>query len=296
MKHSKSILCSLGLLLVCVCLATAADAPTITFKFKTVKIPGSISTEPGGINNAGASVGFYVDSAGLDHGYILSGKKVTTLDDPNAVAGTTEGSNLNPDGAISVVGFYTSSKTGNPVGFVYKGGKFKDIVGPKGAVAVYGAAINDSGAIVGYYSDTAGVYHGYLLKSGKYKTLNVPGAADTFATGINTSGSISFYWVSSSSGVYESSVYNGKTYKTVNVPGASDSFALDLDKAGDVTYEWEDSAGAIHGALLHAAKYYKFNYPKAADTYGGGINDKNEIVGGYGSSTSGPWSAFQASY
>jgi probable HAF family extracellular repeat protein len=296
MKHSKSILCALGLLLVCVCLATAADAPTLTFKFKAVTIPGSTAVEPGGINNAGVSVGFYTDTAGADHGYILNGKKLTTLDDPNAAAGTTEGSNLNPDGAISVVGFYTSSKTGNPVGFVYKGGKFKDIVGPKGAVAVYGAAINDSGAVVGYYTDSSGVYHGYLLKNGKYTTLNVPGAADTFATGINTGGSISFYWVNSSSGVYESSVLTGKTYKTVNVPGAADSFALDLDKAGDVTYEWEDSNGAIHGALLHAAKYYKFNYPKAADTYGGGINDKNEIVGGHEASSAGPWLAFQASY
>jgi hypothetical protein len=296
MKHSKSILCSLGLLLVCVCLATAADAPTLTFKFKAVKIPGSTVVEPGGINNAGVSVGFYTDTAGADHGYILDGKKLTTLDDPNAAAGTTEGSNLNPDGAISVVGFYTSSKTGAAVGFVYKAGKYKDIVGPKGAVNVYGAAINDSGAIVGYYSDSGGVYHGYLLKGGKYTTLNVPGAADTFATGINTGGSICFYWVSSSSGVYESSVLTGKTYKTVNVPGASDSFALDLDKAGDVTYEWEDSNGAIHGALLHAAKYYKFNYPKAADTYGGGINDKSEIVGGYEATSGGAWQAFQASY
>jgi hypothetical protein len=295
MKQSKSILCSLGLLLVCVCLATAADAPTLTFKFKAVTIPGSTAVEPGGINNAGVSVGFYTDTAGADHGYILNGKKLTTLDDPNAAAGTTEGSNLNPDGAISVVGFYTSSKTGNPVGFVYKAGKFKDIVGPTGAVFVYGAAINDSGAIVGYYSDSAGVFHGYLLKNGKYKTLNVPGAADTFATGINTTGIISLYWLNAS-GVYESSIYNGKTYKTINVPGAADSFALDLNAAGDVTYEWQDTANNIHGALLHAAKYYKFNYPKAADTYGGGINDKNEIVGGYGSSSSGPWSAFQATY
>ena len=103
-----------------------------------------------------------------------------------------------------------------------------------------------------------------------------------------------FYRVSLSSGVYESSVLTGKTYKTVNVPGASDSFALDLDKAGDVTYEWEDSNGAIHGALLHAAKYYKFNYPKAADTYGGGINDKSEIVGGYEATSGGAWQAFQA--
>ncbi len=294
MKHYKAILCALGLVLLCVSAATAADQ--LSFKFKAVKVPGAVWEEPGGINNAGASTGFYVDSSGAYHGYILSGKKLTKLDDPNALAGTTEGSNMNPDGAISVVGFYTSSKTNNAVGFLYKGGKFTDITGPSGAVSVYGAAVNDSGAIVGYYSDSSGVYHGYLLKGKKYTTLNVPGALDTFATGINKKGNISFYWVDSG-GVYESSVYNGKTYTTVDVPGAADSYALDLNAAGDVTYEWQDSGGVIHGALLHAKKYYKFDYPKSTSTYGGGINDKGNIVGGYQTSSGGSdWFAFEATY
>lgn len=295
MKNCKSILCILMLVLLCVSAATAADQ--LTLKFKAVKVPGAVWEEPAGINNAGVSVGFYVDSGGIQHGYILDGKKLTTLDDPSGIAGTTSASNLNPDGAVSVVGFYTSSTTGNPVGFLYAGGNYKDITGPTGAVAVYGSAINDSGAIVGYYSDSSGVYHGFLLKGGKYTTLNVPGAADTFATGINKSGKISLYWLNSSN-IYESSVYNGKSYTAINVPGATDSYALDLNAAGDVAYEWQDSSGVIHGALLHAKKYYKFDYPKSTATYGGGINDKSNIVGGYQTASGGTtdWFAFEATY
>ena len=294
---SKSILRALGLVLLCVTAATAADSPKLTFKFKAVNVPGATLAEPGGINNAGVSVGLYLDSGSVEHGYILKGKKLTTLDDPNGKAGTTAGSNLNPNGTVSVVGSYTSSSTGNSVGFVYKGGKYRDIPGPSGSLGTFGSAINDSGAVVGYFVDSSGVVHGFLLKGKTYTTLDVPGATATYGTGINKSGNICLFWANSS-GVFESSVYNAKTktYKTIDVPGAAASYALDLDAAGDVTYEWLDSNSVIHGALLHAKKYYKYDYPNAGDTYGGGINDKNQIVGGYEATSSGPWLAFQASY
>jgi len=276
--------------------AVAADAPPLKFKFAKAEVPGSQLTEPGGINNAGVSVGLYIDSAGVQHGYILNGKKVTNLDDPKATAGTTGGSNLNPDGAISVVGSYTSSSTGNSVGFLYKGGKYTDIPGPKGAVQTFGSAINDSGAIVGYYADSAGVIHGYVLKNKKYKTLDVPGASGSYGTGINKSGQITLFWIDSA-GAYESSLYNGKTYKTINVPGAPNSLSLDLNAAGDVCYQWIDASGVNHGALLHAGKYYKFDYPKSTGTYGGGINDKSTIIGGYQTTQGGStWFGYTAKF
>ena len=295
MKNRKSMLCVLMFILGCAIVAAASDAPPLTFKFVKASVPGATMTEPGGINNKGVSVGLYSNSTGI-HGYILQGKKVTTLDDPNAVTGATFGSNLNPDGAITVVGYYTSSKTGGAVAFLYKAGKYTDIPGPTGAVQSFGSAINDTGAVVGYYIDSSGVYHGFLLKGKKYTTLDVPGAAATFATGINTSGKIVLYWMNSS-GTYESSLYNGKTYKTINVPSASNSYALDLNAAGDVCYEWQDSANVIHAALLSKGKYYKFNYPKSVATYGGGINDMGNIVGGYQTSTGGTnWFGFKATY
>jgi len=296
MKNCKSILCALGLVLLCVSAAMAADQ--LTFKFKAVKVPGATSAEPGGINNKGVSVGLYLDKGLVEHGYILTGTKLTKLDDPKGTTGSTAGSNLNPNGAVSAIGSYTSSKTGNSVAFVYKGGKYTDLVGPSGALSTFGSAINDSGDAVGYYTDSSGVYHGFIFRGGKYTTLDVPGAADTFATGINKSGNVCFYWFNGSA--YQSSVYNAKTKKftTANVPGAASSYALDLDAAGDVTYEWQDSGNAIHGALLHAKKYYKYDYPKSTATYGGGINDKSEVVGGFQTSSGGSstWFAFQASY
>jgi hypothetical protein len=83
MKNCKSILCVvLGFALACAIAATAADAPKLTFTFSKANVPGTMQTGPSGINNAGVMVGEYVDKNSVSHGYILSGKKLTTLDDP----------------------------------------------------------------------------------------------------------------------------------------------------------------------------------------------------------------------
>jgi uncharacterized membrane protein len=283
MKNCKSILCVLAFTVVA---AIAADAPPLTFTFTKASVPGATVTSPGGINNAGMSVGQYQDSKKAFHGYILNGKKVTKLDAPKAVppAGTGA-SNLNPNGAISVVGFYGKDSAGTLVGFLYKGGKYTDIPGPKGATASAANAINDLGAIVGNYTDSAGVIHGFLLKGGKYTTLTVPGGLGTVTTGINNKGTIVAYYFVNSTGTLGSvmTTNNGKTFKKINVPGAGalGSGPLDINNENDVCFEWFDSAGLYHGALLHAGKYYKFNYPKAYETYGGGLNDKSMVAGGY---------------
>jgi hypothetical protein len=78
----------------------AAEAPPLFFKFTKANVPGSRGTIPVGINNAGATVGAYLDKKLVWHGYILDGKKVTTLDDPDGKPGTTYADGLNPDGTI----------------------------------------------------------------------------------------------------------------------------------------------------------------------------------------------------
>ena len=184
MKNCKSILCVLAFALAfTVIAATAADAPPLTFTFTKASVPGATATGPVGINNTGMSFGYYTDTAGLNHGYILKGKSVKTLDDPKAKAGTTLGSNIQYNGT-AVVGAYTNS-AGVSVGFLYKAGTFKDIPGPKGNLGSAANAINDLGDIAGNYTDSGGVVRGYLLKAGKYKTLTVPGASSTVATGVS---------------------------------------------------------------------------------------------------------------
>jgi len=284
MKNCKSILCVLAFALpFTVVAAIAADAPPLTFTFTKASVPGATVTSPGGINNAGMSVGGYLDSTGASHGYILKGKTFTKLDDPKAKAGTTAASNIQYNGT-AVVGAYTNT-AGVGVGYMYKGGKYTDIPGPTGNKGTSANAINDSGEVVGNYTDSGGVIHGFLLKGGKYTTLTVPGGFGTVATGINNKGTIVAYYLVNSTGTLGSvmTTNNGKTFKKINVPGAGalGSGPLDINNENDVCYEYFDSAGVYHGALLHAGKYYKFNYPKAYETYGGGLNDKSMVAGGY---------------
>jgi uncharacterized membrane protein len=280
MKNSRVTLCILSLVLVFAIATSAADTPALKFRFTKANVPGAQQTEPFGINNAGVMVGEYVDSSGVQHAYILNGKKLTKLDHPNAETGSTWASNLNPDGPVSVVGYYVSSRTGQVLGFLYKNGKYTDIPGPSGAVYALGFGINDNGAIVGAYVDSAGSAHGFLLAGKKYTTLNVPGASGTAAHGINKSGKIVVTWEDSNSNV-ESALYDGKTYKTIDVPLAVDSYPGGINAAGDVCYGWTDAIGVQHGALRHNGKYYKFDYPNSTATYGYGINDKGNTVGYY---------------
>jgi len=283
MKACKLVTCILGFVLALMATVTAADAPPLTFKFTTVSVPGAVDTQPHGVNNAGVIVGQYRDKKQALHGYILNGKKLTKLDHPNGVDTACFGINLN--GASVIVGYYFDDFTAGYVGFVYKSGKFTDIPDLAGATASYAYGINDSGEIVGAFTDSAGLMHGFLLKGKKYKTLDVPGATTiTAATGINNKGSIVLYWTDST-GAYEGSLYNGKTYKTIDVPGAfRESIPSGINDEGDVTFQWYDPiATVVRGALLHDGKYFKFNDPKGVEreTFPAGVNDHHAIVGSY---------------
>lgn len=296
MKHCKSIACILGFVLVCMAAAAAADKPPLTFKFKAFNVPGSVQTNAGGINNKNVLVGQYTDKNLVLHGFILNGKKLTKLDDPNGTAGTTGASNLALNGAIAVVGTYTSSKTGNPVGFLYKGGKYTDIPGPSGSIGSTANAINDKGDIVGAYFDSAGTQHAFVLNGKTYTTIDPPGSSAPAGNGINNSGQIVIEYGASPN--FVSVLYNPKTkkYTTINVPGATGSFVTDINTAGDATYQWLDSSGNSHGALLHKGKYYKFDYPKSAFTFAGAANDHSTIVGGYRTTAQGNLIGYTATF
>jgi hypothetical protein len=107
MKNCKPILCLLGFALACTVAVTAADAPKLTFKFAKANVPGALQTHTYGVNDAGVTVGDYQGKS-TSGGYVLNGKKLTTLNDPNAQQGTIA-NGLNPNGAISVVGVYNTA-------------------------------------------------------------------------------------------------------------------------------------------------------------------------------------------
>src|SRR2546426_1640139 len=86
--------------------------------FTTIDFPGATSTQTWGINPRGDIVGFYV-SAGVTHGFLLSGGVFTTIDFPGATLNIANG--INPRGDI--VGSYVGAG-GVTHGFLLSGGSF----------------------------------------------------------------------------------------------------------------------------------------------------------------------------
>jgi hypothetical protein len=282
----KKSIFSVLLILMFVAVGIAA-APPLTFTFSDVHANKTATeTDTFAVNNAGAIAGDYVDSSGVQHGMILAGKKLTTVDHPSCVtsggfsAGAIAFYGVNSAGAAA--GWCASTKTGLDLGFVSSGGKFAAVKFPK-STGTQAMGINDKGVVVGLYFDSSGVQHGFVKKGSKYTSIDVTGDSSAEAWGINNSGQITVFAISSA-GSYESFLYNGKTFKKISDPkaGTTGTIARIVNNKGDVAGAYFDSSGSEVGFLLHAGKYYDVKDPKANNnTRPDGLNDKLEIVGRY---------------
>lgn len=265
--------------------------PASVSGFKDVNAPGASETDPNAINNQLFIAGDYVDSSGVQHGMILKGKKLNSVDRKNCT--TTPGATaiafygINSKG--TVVGWCLDTITGADDAFVYVRGKFVNI-SPPGATSTQAHGINDKGQIVGTYIDSANIQHGFLLSGGQYRTLDVTGGdTKSDAWAINNKSLITLFAVNSSGNV-DSFLFNGQTYKEIDVPGAIQSTVAAINSFGDRIYTIVDSSNNIHGAFFlnfKGGSYTVFDDPNGVNTTSGfGLNDgvhgnKVRIVGRY---------------
>jgi probable HAF family extracellular repeat protein len=248
-----------------------------TFALAESKIKGSQQGAFTGVNNAGVTVGTYVDSTGAQHGMMDNNGTITNIDDPKQATGTVcRGINS----SNQIVGNYYDSSN-NPHGFLYSAGTFTDITGPSPAPVSEATGINDSGDIVGdYYDLTTGTFHGFLLKGGIYTEFTPTGATATFGGGINDTDELSFWWVDAT-GYVQSSFWNGTALTTVNVPGIAQSYALGMNKTGEIAYLVVDPYGVAHGAVKEGTSFYLVDEPGGTGTTLTGINDTAQFVGSF---------------
>ncbi len=278
----------LGVLLVLAFVAVGlAAAPMLTFKYSDVHASKTaIETDTYGVNNSGAIAGDYVDSSSVQHGMILKGAKLTTIDNKNCTSspGAAAIAMYGINSAGAAVGWCTLTSSGYPVGLVYAKGKLTEFSVPK-SIETEATGINDKGDIVGLFFDSAGSQHGFLLHAKKYTTLDVPGDTSTEAWGINNKGQITVYAVNSG-GFLDAFLLTGKKYKNIDVPNSEDTYVHTPNNKGDIDGTYIDSTGTEKGWLLHGGKYYDIVDP-GGTTRADGLNDKLEIVGRYGSGTYG---------
>ncbi len=277
----------LGLLMLAVTfLSMSAFAADPAFKgkftYKDVVAPGATETDSYAINDNGAITGDYIDSAGVQHGMILKGKTLTTVDNPNC---TSLISFYGINSAQGLAGWCNSPT----IAFTYANKKFTTI-SPPGATSTEANGINDKGVVVGSYVDSAGVTHGFALSGKKYTTLDVPGSASySVAWSINNSGVIAVYGLDSS-GNYISftTKNNGKTYTPFSYSGAGTLGTVihAVSNKGDIVGTYFDSNSLGKGVLLHKGKYYPFQEKNdcgtsPCSTRADGLNGALQIVGRY---------------
>lgn len=137
-------------------------------EFTAINVPGAVEwTVPFGINNSGNIAGTftYSDEPGRHRGFLYAGGNFTLIDGPDADGGT-DVNGINDLGEI--VGTYYSNPTpSSPSGyypFLYAEGVFTSIDVSAALPGIYYAGalgINNSGSIVGYYTDATG-RHGFV--------------------------------------------------------------------------------------------------------------------------------------
>jgi hypothetical protein len=155
---------------------------TFPNNFTAENFPGSAQTQVIGINNQGHTDGFYIDSAGTNHGFLDIDGNFTTVDFPGTTFNQLLGLNIHDQAA----GYYADAAgIDHPYIFDNDGGIFLVITIPAAAGGAQATGINNSGAISGFYIDSAGVNHGFVLANGKFTTLDFPGSIFTQALGLN---------------------------------------------------------------------------------------------------------------
>jgi hypothetical protein len=224
----------------CLCLAaTGAGAQSQTFT--TNDFPGAVSTQARSVNALGEIVGWYTDSAGRTHGYVLSGGHFRSIDFPGAestsrVLGRQETSSAAIRRAIQRCPERLSADETQRV----RQGRLS---GHQNTIAI---RILPDGTIVGCYhdTDTMMTMHGFVLSRRRFDAMPEP---TTQHNGATTDGQtiVGFFTDASTGG--PNTVR--RVFSPLEVPGSVFTTAWDVNAAGLIVGIYRDAAGAFFTAF-----------------------------------------------
>jgi len=257
---------------------------------------GTGNTQATGINDKGLVSGFYVDAAGVNHGFEVSfanpaKPQLITVDVPFQGATSTQVLGINNFGQLS--GVYTDA-AGNSHGFVETNGRFQTIDAPGGVGTTTVNGINDRGQVAGFFVDTAGNTEGFAAVAGsntqpvKYAFQTVVSASDPTFTqllGINTAGTIAGYY---GAGTTPQNPNKGFTltlpnhFTSENFPNSVQTQVVGINNLGNTGGFYVDAADITHGFLDTQGVFTSVNAPKTAFNQILGLND-NGVAAGYSS-------------
>jgi PEP-CTERM motif len=173
---------------------------------------------------------------------------------------------------------------------------FTNIVDPNDTTGdTVATGINDSGQVVGYYSNTtSGGYVGFSLSGGAYSDVVVSGSATTVASGVNNAGLITGTSTDGSGGSHgftwsgysaSGGALTGGTqtpFDNINASSGS-TYGSATNSAGTTVGYFYDING-VHGFAGPVTPTYNpatLNDPSGTSTTASGVNSTGTIVGSF---------------
>lgn len=244
--------------------AKTPGAPSYTYTL--LSFPGSLDTIASGINPGATTSKMEIVGAYSGTGAFVahvSGTK-TFRETYEGVKYPRDASPIDINDLGQIVGDYLDS-SGVYHGFELSDKKFTTIDVPfAGATGTNADAINNSGEIVGSWSDS-GVTQGFTLIDGTYTSLNYPGADYTFAFDVNNEGDIVGSYASPDSNGSQCYLLSGGTYTSISVPGAAWTEGIAINDAGVIVgYYGISGSSLIQGFVLSGGGLHDGHDPRRA--------------------------------
>jgi hypothetical protein len=219
--------------------------------FANENFPGSAQTQVTGINTAGNTVGFWVDSVGTNHGFTDIGGTFTTADDPLTTATPAFNQLLGLNDTGFAAGFYNDA-AGDSHAYEYNiGTKTFTAVTPAGAVSAVATGVNNAGQVSGFFTNAGGATLAFILTGNTFFTYDVPGSTNTQFLGINNLGQAVGFYVDSGM-VQHGLLYNigGNTFQNVDDPNGLGTTTINgLNDKGQLVGFYVNGAGNTIGLL-----------------------------------------------
>src|SRR5215471_14014730 len=245
-------------------IAACAFVPT---NFTSLDVPGAVSTHARGINNAGTAgvasvVGYYVDSEGKAHAFK---RDPGTTFVPINIDGAIEAKAFDINNAGRMVG--TAIDASGQHAFLWDG---STVTIPGNPPVPTGFGLNDSGLIVGSFSDPSGKQHGFTLPPGLGGPINVFNNLSTQTFGINNPRRM-VGTLQESTGEFHAFYLSGPdiaSAQRIDIPGAtrSDAYGInDADNPSQVRHVGTVTIGGVDHGFVHSASHgaSTFDFPGA---------------------------------
>jgi hypothetical protein len=228
--------------------------------FTDENFPGSVQTQVIGINNAGVTVGFWIDGGGVNHGFDKIGATFATIDNPLTNSTPAFNQLLGVNNANLAAGVYMDAG-GNSHGYIATLGAVPVFtpVNVAGATSLTATGINDADLVSGFFVNATGNTLGFLENENGTGliTFEVPGSTMTQFFGLNNTGEAVGDFVDAAGNTH-GLIYNiaAGTFTSIDDPNIGGTPTMTVingvDDKGDLVGFYMDAGGNTIGLLATA--------------------------------------------